>query len=354
MKPNGRPRRFTTRRTRFIGDLLILRTPNPQTVNCQWRNWVSRGWRHAGTVIASPPVKPGFFIVGAPKCGTTAWVNYLRPHPQIHFAPVKEPHFFSTDLPGFQSVADLEDYLKLFAGADQGQVAAEASVMYLYSKVAAEKIRAFSPDAKIVIFLRRQEDFLPSLHHQYLYNFRESIEDFCQAWKLSGNRPESTILETCGEPKLLDYEAIGRFSEQVERYFKLFPAENIRVFHFDDWTKDPRATYLEIMGLLGIADDGRRDFPRLNEAKSHKNALLGRLIFHPPEFLKKAVRLVKRMTGRPTLRIAERAAKLIAVPGYTTSIGPEVKEEIRLHYEEDNRRLARRLWRPAKATQASS
>lgn len=40
---------------------------------------------------------PNFFIVGAPKCGTTAWATYLSNHPDIFVPKAKEPHFFTTD-----------------------------------------------------------------------------------------------------------------------------------------------------------------------------------------------------------------------------------------------------------------
>ena len=46
--------------------------------------------------------RPNLFIVGAPKCGTTAWVEYLRTHPDIFFPEIKEPHYFATDLPGMR------------------------------------------------------------------------------------------------------------------------------------------------------------------------------------------------------------------------------------------------------------
>lgn len=291
-------------------------------------------------------MKPTLFIVGAPKCGTTAWVHYLRSHPDIYFSPVKEPHYFCTDLLGFRFVTDHDRYLRLFSRSGKRKISAEASVMYLYSQSAAEEIAKFSPNAKIIIFLRDQEDFLPSLHHQYLYDFRESIDDFSQAWKLSGQRAANTIPDSCREPKLLDYEAIGRFSVQIERYFKHFPRENIRVFHFNDWIKNPRAAYLEIMRLLELDDDGRTSFPRVNEAKSHKNATLARLIVQPPKFAKKLVSLLKSITGRTSLGIAARATELMAVSGYRSSVDPQVKDEIRRHYEEDNRLVERRLWRP--------
>ena len=42
--------------------------------------------------------KPNFFIVGAPKCGTTALYEYLRPHPNVFMPEIKEPHYFAKDL----------------------------------------------------------------------------------------------------------------------------------------------------------------------------------------------------------------------------------------------------------------
>lgn len=42
-------------------------------------------------------IKPNFFIVGAPKCGTTSLAHWLAGHPQVFMSPVKEPHFFNTD-----------------------------------------------------------------------------------------------------------------------------------------------------------------------------------------------------------------------------------------------------------------
>ena len=41
---------------------------------------------------------PDFFIVGAPKCGTTAMFYYLKQHPEIFMPEQKEPRFFSSDL----------------------------------------------------------------------------------------------------------------------------------------------------------------------------------------------------------------------------------------------------------------
>ena len=41
--------------------------------------------------------KPNTFIIGAPKCGTSAMANYLDQHPDIYVSPIKEPHYFIKD-----------------------------------------------------------------------------------------------------------------------------------------------------------------------------------------------------------------------------------------------------------------
>src|SRR5581483_3154382 len=41
---------------------------------------------------------PNFFIVGAPKAGTTSLYHYLGQHPQIYMCPVKEPCHFAPEV----------------------------------------------------------------------------------------------------------------------------------------------------------------------------------------------------------------------------------------------------------------
>jgi hypothetical protein len=43
-------------------------------------------------------LKPNFFIIGAPKCGTTSLSVYLSEHQEIVMSNPKEPHYFSTDI----------------------------------------------------------------------------------------------------------------------------------------------------------------------------------------------------------------------------------------------------------------
>src|SRR5438034_3527344 len=112
---------------------------------------------------------PGFFIVGAPKCGTTAMNDYLAGHPDIFMAK-KEIHYFGSDLEIKQKKLSGEEYLDFFKEGEHKYIVGESSVWYLYSKNAAAEIKAFSPGAKIIIMLRNPVDMLPSLHSQHIFD----------------------------------------------------------------------------------------------------------------------------------------------------------------------------------------
>ena len=283
-------------------------------------------------------MKPNLFIVGAPKCGTTAWAQYLGDHPAIFFPEVKEPHYFATDFPPQRRFTDYAKYEALFADARSERVVGEASVGYLYSTKAAEEIHAFDPDAKILIFLRNQEDYLRSWHNQLLYNGTEIVKDFKTAWSMSGNRPLETISRHCLQPRILDYKAVGRFAEQVEPYLRLFGADRVRIYHFDTWIAEPRTIYVDILDFLGVDDDGRTDFPPVNEARHHAGS--GKMVdvVRSPAF-RSAAKLFRRIAGKQVLGWGELALRLSSRKGYAQPRDPKLSEEIRSYFAEDNARL---------------
>ena len=50
---------------------------------------------------------PNFFILGAPKCGTTSLHNYLNQHPDIYMSYKKEPHYFCYNEINFNGPGDM-------------------------------------------------------------------------------------------------------------------------------------------------------------------------------------------------------------------------------------------------------
>ena len=215
-------------------------------------------------------VKPNFFILGAPKCGTTSFASWLEEHPRIYMSPTKEPHYFNTDHKRYLN--SLEGYERLFAGATENHLAVgEASVWYLYSAVAVPNILAYNPAAKFIVILRNPIDMAPSLHEELVFTGREDVADFARAWELQEQRRRGENLpRMVVEPKLVQYRDLCSLGQQVERLLDLVPRERVKIILLEDVAKDPAAVYRDALRFLGVPDDGRAEFTVLNQAKTRR------------------------------------------------------------------------------------
>ena len=137
--------------------------------------------------------RPDFFIVGAPKCGTTAMIDYLKQHPEVFVPDRKELDFFGRDLVFKGHRLTEEEYLGFFSRATAEKRAGEGSVWYLHSKTAALEIKDFSPNARIIIMLRNPLDMMYSFHSQRLYNGNEDIENFSAALDAEAERTQHRV-----------------------------------------------------------------------------------------------------------------------------------------------------------------
>jgi hypothetical protein len=243
--------------------------------------------------------RPNFFIAGAPKCGTTALYEYLRPHPHIFMPELKEPHFFARDLGTYPRIKTMDAYAGLFAESTPRHLAVgEASVYYLRSTVAIPAIREFNPDARIIGMFRNPVDMVYSLHSQLLHVSEETVEDFETAWRLQERRSRGLDLPPAiRSPLLVQYAQVGQFGTQAERVLSTFPAEQVKLILFEDFAASPQRVYDDVIGFLGIPHDGRTEFPRINENKRSRVGWLRRFYRKPPPGLRDAIRSLKRAVG---------------------------------------------------------
>lgn len=203
---------------------------------------------------------PDFFLVGAPKSGTTSMYEYLRAHPRIYM-PRKEIHHFGSDLAGLGYVDSREAYLELFAGARDDQLIGDASVYYLYSSEAAAEIYEANPAAGIIAMLRNPIEMIPSLHAHRRRLQAEPIADLEEALGAEAARSEGRRLpKGFPAPHRLLYRRVASYSEQLQRYFELFGTDRVLVLLFDDFTDDVRAAYEKTLDFLGVPSDHRDDF----------------------------------------------------------------------------------------------
>ena len=201
---------------------------------------------------------PTFLIIGAAKSGTTSLYRYLEQHPDVYMSPVKETLFFAPDCwtpapDGSQrGIRTLEDYEALFAPAADCPARGEASPQYLFSREAPARIKALLPDARLIATLRNPAE---RAYSAFLHLVRDGIEPFTDFREALAAEPER---RASGADPLWLYQEVGLYADQLTRYYEHFPAEQVRVYLYEDFARDPAGTTKDALRFIGVDDDGFR------------------------------------------------------------------------------------------------
>lgn len=185
------------------------------------------------------------------------------------------------------TIDNLDEYLDDFekkAGADYF---GEVCPTYLFYPFAAENIKRYNPDAKIICILRNPADRLYSN-----YNFNEennSLEEFLTLINLLPTiPPEETVFNRWVQE--------GFYYSQVKKYYDLFPVENIKVYLFDELMNDPDALMKDLILFLGL--------PEYHFNTTLKFNISGNVRF---KWLKKQIK---------QLKLAAKARRILPIPVY--------------------------------------
>ncbi|OED47353.1 sulfotransferase family protein [Leisingera sp. S232] len=196
---------------------------------------------------------PDFIIGGAPKCGTTSLHFILDQHPAISL-PQDEVHFFDADdpvaHPDFLSVragmlqwwdprpgakANQNWYAGRFPSAVPGGLTGEDSTTYLMSELAASRIAAQLPEAKLVFMLRHP---VQRAYSQYWHLIKTSraTESF-----------EAAIIRY---PHIL----LGSsYAAGLQRFFSALGRERVHVCLFEDFRADMQGCVDAVTQFLGAS-----------------------------------------------------------------------------------------------------
>ena len=211
---------------------------------------------------------PNFILAGPPKAGTTSLHQYLRQHPQVYMNPIKEPTFFGvTDLrtrddyrttverereplqaylagPQLQPaqfwVTEWDDYVKMFRNVRDQIAIGEGSVSYFWMPSAARAMRSKLPDTRLIFLLRDPADRLVAW---YMMNLRREPRLTFRDW---------FARTTNGGPERGPAVEAGRFATHLQRFFEIFPREQIRVYLYDSLRADTQAVLRDLLTFLGV------------------------------------------------------------------------------------------------------
>jgi hypothetical protein len=288
---------------------------------------------------------PDFYIVGAPKAGTTSLYEYLATHPRVFLPAQKELRYFGSDLDvRGRRRFDREAFLALYADAPPDALLGNAYVWYLFSRTAAEEIQAVRPDARIVIMLREPVAALHALHSEFVYDGNEDLDDFAEALAAEPDRCAGRrIPREAHFPEGLCYRNTVRHAEQVQRYLDLFGPTQVHVGLFDDFVADADAAGERVLSFLDLSPEPGIAFPHRNPNKRTRSALVRRLLANPPVAVRRVIRAA--VPGRLRRAAYQRAVALNAVAPGRANLAPDLRRTLRLELEPEVMELERLLGR---------
>ncbi len=194
-----------------------------------------------------------FFIVGAPKAGTTSLYHYLNEHPQVEMSSQKEPDYFSDKAINEQGmyygknrVNTLDKYESLFV-QKESVVYGEGSVSYLFYDNVAEDIKKYNPNAKIIIMLRNpiERAFSHFLMDYRLGLIRDSFEN------VIANKSKHKNAHLFYQ----QYIEVSKYTTQIQRYLDFFEKDSILFIDYDDFKKNVSETVDKVYNFLNISTD---------------------------------------------------------------------------------------------------
>jgi hypothetical protein len=179
------------------------------------------------------PRRPGLFVIGAMKSGTTYLNKLLGAHPEIFMSAPEEPSYFveprqlRTLWPeawdqGFWRSED--HYLQLFRGNDDALHLGESSTNYTKRPLVdgvPERIHDFNPDARFIYLMR---DPIERTISHYWHSVRYNAE--C--------RPMLEAIKA--EPQYLD---VSHYAMQLAPYLDRFGPDRVAILSFEQLTQDP-------------------------------------------------------------------------------------------------------------------
>lgn len=296
---------------------------------------------------------PDFLVIGAPKAGSTAVHEALVRHPQLFLSSPKEPKYFLTGDrrprraqhrgPGdahssHEWVWRRDEYERLFDAAPPGALRGESTPFYLWDREAHRRIHAAIPDAKLIAVIRDPVDRAYSNWTHLWCDGLETEPDFVRACRKEPGRVAA------GYAPFWRYLELGRYGEQFEHLFQVFPREQVHVLRYKEFVDEPAKSIDAICGFLGVQVgvvdsiasanmSGWADDTAVNSALRRvirAGAAVGSLA--PPHLWRRA--------QRPIVRTLRRGRS------HRPQLGTEQRRELVEYFREDVALLERLLDRP--------
>jgi hypothetical protein len=196
-------------------------------------------------------MRPNFFVIGAPRSGTTWLYHNLKSHPEIFLSETKELHFFDRSYEN-----GMDYYEEHFRGSEGFKRVGEMTPQYLYSEVVATRIKEHIENPKFIVLLRNPTDRLYSSY----WNFKSKKKEAADVEFEDDIRQRTHLIEE------------GFYAKYLPLYFGMFGKENVFVGYYEDVKENPEKLLSEIFEFLNVdaSYDSGLSSQKINTASSKK------------------------------------------------------------------------------------
>jgi hypothetical protein len=238
-------------------------------------------------------VKVGFLGVGVQKAGTSALDAYLRTHPSLCMAKVKEVHLFDDDQTYFKRTLDgYAAYHRLFDPLSSTQLIGEITPAYMYWNEAPRRIWEYNPAMKLIAVLRNP---ITRAYSQWNMQRHVGIEplSFWDALHAEMQRLRDSVPF---QNRKFSYADRGFYTGQLRRLWTFFPFEQVLLLRYDDLRREPNATIDRVFDFLGV-----ERLPPMPPQQAHVRPYAARMTQREWDYLSSVfefeIRALERMLG---------------------------------------------------------
>jgi hypothetical protein len=238
-------------------------------------------------------MKVGFLGVGAQKAGTSALDAYLRTHPGLCMAKVKEVHLFDDDRNFVKRSLDgYAEYHRQFAPTSTAQILGEITPAYMYWNDAPRRIWEYNRAMKLIAVLRN-----PITRAYSQWNMDRSVGNeplpFWDALQAERPRLRASLPY---QTRKFSYADRGFYTGQLRRLWSFFPPEQVLVLRYEDLQRRPDEALGEVFDFLGV-----ERLPPIPAQEAHVRPYVGRMSQREWQYLHDLfefdIRALERMLG---------------------------------------------------------
>lgn len=221
--------------------------------------------------------KINFLIVGTQKGGTTALDVYLRSHPDIGMASIKEIHFFDNEDYFKSEQVDYNLYHRFFPTFLENQIHGEATPIYMYWQAAPQRIWTYNPHIKLIILLRNPISRAYSHWNMERDRNAESLSFFEAIQKENERCREALPFQH----RVFSYLDRGFYTKQIRHLWNYFPKHQILILKSEDLNQFPQPTLDKIYQFLDVSP-----LKNIQHQQIHSRSYLSPMTLQEKNYLK--------------------------------------------------------------------